>query len=393
MKMKYMLFLALALMLCLTAGGAMAAIQVNGIDALPDENGCIYIDEQSVKVSGSGENVFIVVKENVSQLYIENLIVTAPAGYHALDIQSDNITLIAKGNNTLTAGNGECDGIFAAGSITIRGSLTTNGGYCENTNYGGRGIWAESVVTIAEDAVVVANGGSCAGKYGNDAIYAYDRIIVNGKVTANGGHSNAKDGDGGEGLDANEIIINGTATVTAGNALNSDGEGGKGLDGNKIVINGTATVNGGKGTCYGGNGIKANESVQVSGMLTTVGGADSGSGTSEDDYLKFGAGIYCEGTVTIAGDVEAAAGNDRQAAIVSDELKLNNQVGCESADKQNWVETLRNTLRYFSTKEPVVQIPETLPETGDNSNVILWSALVFISLLGMMALVCKRKEA
>lgn len=34
-----------------------------------------------------------------------------------------------------------------------------------------------------------------------------------------------------------------------------------------------------------------------------------------------------------------------------------------------------------------------LPQTGDNSNVILWSALACISLFGMMTLVRKRKEA
>jgi len=34
-----------------------------------------------------------------------------------------------------------------------------------------------------------------------------------------------------------------------------------------------------------------------------------------------------------------------------------------------------------------------LPKTGDNSNVILWSALACISMLGMVMIACKRKEA
>jgi len=34
-----------------------------------------------------------------------------------------------------------------------------------------------------------------------------------------------------------------------------------------------------------------------------------------------------------------------------------------------------------------------LPKTGDASNVILWSALAFVSLIGMTMIVLKRKEA
>jgi len=45
--------------------------------------------------------------------------------------------------------------------------------------------------------------------------------------------------------------------------------------------------------------------------------------------------------------------------------------------------------------DPVVNDPITYdpPKTGDNSNVILWSALACISVIGMMTLVRKRKEA
>jgi len=35
----------------------------------------------------------------------------------------------------------------------------------------------------------------------------------------------------------------------------------------------------------------------------------------------------------------------------------------------------------------------SVPKTGDESNVILWSVLAAVSMLGMMALVRKRKEA
>ena len=45
-----------------------------------------------------------------------------------------------------------------------------------------------------------------------------------------------------------------------------------------------------------------------------------------------------------------------------------------------------------SVKPVFERIPE-LPTTGDDSNVILWSALVFVSVIGMTMLVRKRKEA
>jgi len=43
--------------------------------------------------------------------------------------------------------------------------------------------------------------------------------------------------------------------------------------------------------------------------------------------------------------------------------------------------------------DPIPQPSPDLPKTGDNSNVILWSALACISVIGMMTLASKRKEA
>lgn len=53
-----------------------------------------------------------------------------------------------------------------------------------------------------------------------------------------------------------------------------------------------------------------------------------------------------------------------------------------------------NPVNLYAVWEKVeIAPPVDLPQTGDNSNVILWSALAFVSLFGMMLLVCKRKEA
>lgn len=43
--------------------------------------------------------------------------------------------------------------------------------------------------------------------------------------------------------------------------------------------------------------------------------------------------------------------------------------------------------------DPIPQPSPDLPKTGDDSNVILWSALACISVIGMMTLASKRKEA
>ena len=53
------------------------------------------------------------------------------------------------------------------------------------------------------------------------------------------------------------------------------------------------------------------------------------------------------------------------------------------------------TLNAMFEKIPVPVPPDVndLPKTGDDSNVILWSALACISVIGMMTLVRKRKEA
>ena len=68
-----------------------------------------------------------------------------------------------------------------------------------------------------------------------------------------------------------------------------------------------------------------------------------------------------------------------------------------NAAEEPWEEMTGNTTlkRYFRTaKATAMPEPEAnVPKTGDESNVILWSVLAAVSMLGMMALVRKRKEA
>lgn len=46
------------------------------------------------------------------------------------------------------------------------------------------------------------------------------------------------------------------------------------------------------------------------------------------------------------------------------------------------------------TVEPVYEkVAISIPQTGDDSNMILWSALACISMLGMTTLARKRKDA
>ena len=103
--------------------------------------------------------------------------------------------------------------------------------------------------------------------------------------------------------------------------------------------------------------------------------------------------------VTFTGGTRGAIG----AAKAPGKIHLGPQIIAQHRNSaaEPWEEMTGNATqkRYFRTAKAAgsgVTVPEpdvSVPKTGDNSNVILWSALACISLFGMTMLVRKRKEA
>ena len=243
---------------------------------------------------------------------------------------SCNTTIKLDGDNHLTGGNGS-SGIDSIGSLTIYGgendSLTAKGGSGADGS-GGDGIHSGSLTIYG--GTVNANGGNCGdGNYSDGGsgirISSHSLTIYDGTVNAKGG--NGGDGnysDGGSGISSNGSLAISGGTVTAKGGSGEDGSGGRGIISTKSVTisGGTVEANGGNGnsggdgiTISGGSTVTANGGnggslVGGSGISNTVSdgtvNAKGGNGDSKDGYG--GDGIRSDGGVTISGNTVNAAG-------------------------------------------------------------------------------------
>lgn len=100
-----------------------------------------------------------------------------------------------------------------------------------------------------------------------------------------------------------------------------------------------------------------------------------------------GGGSYNHGD-TVALTATPDDGYSFAGWYINDQL-----VGMDAA--YSFTATENVTLNAMFEKIPITVLPNVndLPKTGDDSNVILWSALACISVISMMTLVRKRKEA
>ena len=147
-----------------------------------------------------------------------------------------------------------------------------------------------------------------------------------------------------------------------------------------ILCHNSLTMQSGKLTAEGGLvGIMmiAGEFSFLGDELTVEGGDDYGG-------IAFAApdGSNITNSFTLPEYSSAPAGYTFKAWSV-------NGVEMQPGDPVNTAGGARVSVKPVFEKIPAA----VLPQTGDNSNVILWSALACISVIGMTMLVCKRKEA
>ena len=237
----------------------------------------------SDKDTASSHTVTIDAGNDKVEVTLKDVNIKADSG-SALTSKGD-VTLILKGDNHLTGGNGDIyggSGISSSGSLTISGgetdSLTAQGGS------GGDGIYSSSGVAIS-GGTVTANGGDGGNVSGGGIISG------NGGVTISGGTVKAAGGDSKDGYGGDGIRSGGVVTIS-GNTVNAAGGNGGKVGGygicsfDRVAISGGAvTANDGDGGSGGGSGIYSSD-IDLSGSLelTAKAGSPNGKALSRAGY-------------------------------------------------------------------------------------------------------------
>lgn len=182
------------------------------------------------------------------------------------------------------------------------------------------------------------------------------------------------------------------------------------LRGSNSISNGIACY---KPLCFSGNGslfckslygdsiVIYDNSIMINGgHITVEAGEGKGSAILVDgndipnaSFIMNGGNLTARGNGTYA----VAAWDDELRIDYPSSIILGNKgfaiVAGEDEASAKEVDSYTDE-KYLKIAEIISpELKPELPKTGDTSNVLLWSALSFISLFGMMVLVRKRKEA
>ncbi len=340
--MKRFLAIILAAMMALCAGNALAQTVVS-------DNDQVITDSHKQ----------IVIEEGVTQVRFRNVTVQPDdgSGVPALIIEGtgDEVTLIFEGNNTITGGSGR-----NGESYPTQEGAYQPGGLGSN---GGSGISASRNVRIT-----VESGGTLnvSGGKGGDGGYSYPR-------------EGGKGGDGGDGISV-------TGAVSVSGATVNGGRGGNG---------GSSANNGGRVGGRGGKGICASGTLTVKDVEAR--GGDGGNGGGGRTFASNGGdgeeavsaqenGIILAGAFTAQG----GKGGDRGEGGTADTFS-GRDGGAGTGFTQEQIEQYMNggVFCYVTTQAQqdgmaaVIAAAASLPQTGDPSSLMGWTALLFASAAGM----------
>ena len=327
MKKVFALILALAMALVLCAGSAMADADTVYTVTAANQNDVV-----------SGPHKRIIVESGVTEVTFENVTVTNPgkagnSGASALEVQDlGSVTLIFKGSNTLTGGNG------------TRVDMSAGGGGSGILAYGGIEIVVEEGGSLSATGGRGTMGMGMESGDGGTGIYAGANVMVSGGVVT------AEGGDGGKN----------NASTLGGN------KGGDGGDG--IYAGGNVTVNGGMMKATGGKGGDSDGRYRSGGKGGD--GITAGMGIEIGDGVADG-GVHAEGGQGGKG-YENRYAEDGKEGSFSETQKL-------TMDKQP------DDDRIFVYAIPDEGVPDTsdLPQTGDPSMLGAWTLLLGAAGMGL----------
>lgn len=259
-------------------------------------------------------------------------------------------------------------GVYTGELLEISGTVEAAGG--DGGTVGGRGVHAYESLKISGTVEATGGDGGTAGGYG---VYGYESLEISGTVTATGG--NGKD-EGQDGIYSRKLLeISGKVKTAGGNGKEL---GGDGIDGRgKMIIGGDVTAKGGAGENAGGNGVEIEEDgakIVLDGKLRAEGGSGAAAGVGLSNV---------DGETVVSGDVMILSGGDGVAAIEGKRLTLDGVFGGESRDGKEWWDTITSTMRYFASFAQRQKVM-SLPQTGDDSSLGLWLALLFVAGVGML---------
>ena len=241
-----------------------------------------------------------IVITDVVELTIKNLNLQPIKDYAPiLDLSKTNITITAKGTNTLYGASG-CAGIekpLETGTLTLvgDGSINARGGYHAAGIGGGDSRESREILNRKSDS-------NESILYDTEGIYLYGCTIA-----AKGGSDAAGIGGGNEGNGSNITISEGVVTASGAGFGAGIGGGYEGNGSNITISGGTVSAAGGSfGAGIGGGFYGNGSNITISGGTVTAAGypasAGIGGGSNGDGYNITISG----GTVTATGDYPSA---------------------------------------------------------------------------------------
>lgn len=396
MMKRFILPVLMILLMCLPAWAMAADISIG--------------DGETVTLSGTLTEGYNIQLGGKGTLVLDHVHMTSSGDYAALEINgSGSLNIIYKGSNTLinednygifaenaeitlTPGSADAllridissdgnDGIFAYGLNLAEGAKV-------NVNSSGSTAVTAFSLHIGENAMLNATG----RWHGIDVIFS-GIIGKNAQVNAHGGFI---------GL----LLRIGDMTIEEGAEVTLSSDGARSLSGSPLSINignllieNEAKVDASTDNTYAAVMILYGSiTVEEGAVLSGVNDRPVGVGLmmDENSFIKLNSD-----QVTLSGGANGAVstwlftgyeGGPGKIQLGSDILAQH-----RSSAAEPWEEMTGSTTgkRFFRTAKAVEEVPPEIivPETGDEANVLLWSALAAVSMLGMMMLVRRRKGA
>ncbi len=307
-----------------------------------------------------------------------------------ITISGGNIT--ATGSNFGGAGIGGGDDgngsniTITGGNVVAIGGTDAGSGNCNSAGIGGGCRGRGNNITITGGTVTATgSAGGGAGIGGGWMDNGENITITGGTVTATGGERAAGIGGGWMGNGRGITITGGTVIATGGEYGAGIG-GGKDLDGswgngtNITITGGTVTATGGFcaagiGGGYDGDG----ENIIITGGTV--------SATSGNFATGIGGG-YPGNSSNILIKPEK---NTKISVLAGDNSGSAVEISNSPFTAETNITYSIDGLQYVKTSS-IANNP-AVPATGDGANLILWSALIAISMIGMIAVLRRKKEA
>ncbi len=279
----------------------------------------------------------------------------------AVQLPAGSTIVLAEGTKNAITSTFESasDNTFSYGILVEGGDLTIEGGgqlaVKGGTAQYSDGIYVSHGILAIESGTVTATGGTAkAGSYG---IYTDRGVIINGgTVTATGSKSE---------IGSHGIATSRDVTITGGTVIARGGNGGQASYGINTGNSYACTVTGGDVTAIGGNASERSYGIDSRQYITISGGHVTAQ-TLGDATYRFA--LHC------APDLSAYTGYYWRTG--PDDYYYNTAYPYSEA----------HTYVEFAPEGKLA--PDTadlddLPRTGDNSNVLLWIALLLASGLGV----------